>query len=260
MSALTLPEPARWPEGQRRLTKLTLAMGLFVAVGTFVSVREAAKGNVLEGAVGIGFLPIFVAVAIAMQLMSRRPTILRASHDRTGTVLRPNRITMILFLGMIVYVIPFGIAVVALTLTGHLHLFASQRGQAATVVGMALATSTAVTGLFTAWRRGGVGYVKLTPTGVDVADIKTTESVAWDDVVDVDDHSDLNKKTRKAVVLRRRDGSEKVIEGCDFYVPHGVGLYWMVWHYWRHPGDRPELTDGRAVERLDEGRFDTSRT
>jgi hypothetical protein len=257
MSLLTLPEPAHWPEGQRRLTKLTLAVALFVAIGIFVGVRKIANGNVLEGVVAFGFLPLFLAVVIAVQLMSRRPTVLRASHDHTGTVFRPNRVITTVAFSLLVYFIPFGLAVVALTLTGHLHLFASRHGQAVAVIGMALAICTALTGLLTAWRRGGVGYVKLTPTGVEVADIKSTEFVAWDDIDDVDDHSDVNKKTRKAVVLRRRDGSEKVIDGCDFYVPNGVGLYWMVRHYWRHPSDRSELTDDRSLARLDEGRFDT---
>ena len=58
-------------------------------------------------------------------------------------------------------------------------------------------------------------------------------------------------------MLRRRDGTEKTIDGCDFYVPEGAGLYWMVRHYCRHANDRPELVDGRAVARLGEGRFDT---
>ena len=260
MSLLTLPEPAHWPEGQRRLTKLTLAVALFVAIGIFVGARKIANGDVLEGVVAFGFLPVFVVVLGAVQLMSRRPTVLRASHDHTGTVFRPNRILTTVAFGILAYFIPFGLAVVALTLTGHLHLFASRHGQAVAVVGMALATCTAVTGLLTAWRRGGVGYVKLTPSGVEVADIKNTEFVAWDDIAAVDDHSEISKKTRKAVVLRRRDGTEKTIDGCDFYVPNGAGLYWMVRHYWRHPDDRPELNDGRAVVRLDEGRFDTSVT
>ena len=47
-----------------------------------------------------------------------------------------------------------------------------------------------------------------------------------------------------------------MIDGADFYVPNGVGLYWAVRHYWRHPEDRVELGDGRALQRLSEGRLD----
>jgi hypothetical protein len=33
-------------------------------------------------------------------------------------------------------------------------------------------------------------------------------------------------------------------------VPNGAALYWMIRHYWLHPENRIELTDGRALERL----------
>ncbi|MFA7513234.1 MAG: hypothetical protein WCZ29_22390 [Mycolicibacterium vanbaalenii] len=45
---------------------------------------------------------------------------------------------------------------------------------------------------------------------------------------------------------------------ADIYVPGGAGLYWLVRHYWKHPGDREELVDGRAPKRLAEGKFDLS--
>ena len=35
--------------------------------------------------------------------------------------------------------------------------------------------------------RRGIGYVKLTPSGIDIADVRWTRSVSWDDVVAVDD-------------------------------------------------------------------------
>jgi hypothetical protein len=53
-----------------------------------------------------------------------------------------------------------------------------------------------------------------------------------------------------------RDGTEKTIDGAYLYVPNGAGLYWMVRHYWRHPEDRVELIDHRALERLRDGQFD----
>ncbi|MDP9168550.1 MAG: hypothetical protein M3O32_21175 [Actinomycetota bacterium] len=233
-------------------------MALFVAMGVFAGTRELLRGRLFEGAVSFGFVVMFVVLGIAMQLLARCPTVLRASHDGTGTLLRPNRIIMNLLIAVLVYFIPLGLAVVIFTLTGDLQLFPSKRARIAAMVLMALTTMTVVSGLLTARRRGGVGYVKLTPTGIDIADVKSTESVAWADIVGVDDHSDVNKKIRRAAVLRRREGAETSIGSCDLYVPNGVGLYWMVWHYWRHPDDRVELTDGRALARLEEGRFDTT--
>jgi hypothetical protein len=57
-------------------------------------------------------------------------------------------------------------------------------------------------------------------------------------------------------VLSLQDGTEEIIEGADLYVPRGAALYWMVRHYWRHSDGRAELTDGRAVDRLREERFE----
>lgn len=256
MSVLTLPEPANWPAGKRRLRRLRLGLEAFVAVGVFVGTRSWLGGAVLEAFVSAGFLVPLVLTVIAVHLVARGRTSMRGTHDPTGTMLRPDRTFSTLMLLIIAACIPVGLVIVVFTLTGDLHLFASKRAQIGAVVGMTLATVTATSGLFSAWRRGGVGYLKLTLSGIDVADILHTKSVRWDDVVAVDDHPESTKTTRKAVVLRLRNGTESTIDGADFYVPGGVGLYWMVRHYWRHPDDRAELTDGRALQRLDQGRFD----
>jgi hypothetical protein len=256
MSVLTLPEPVNWPASGRRLGRLTLLLAGFFAVGIFVGTLSLLRGAYLETVVGVGFLLPLILALVAVQLVARGHAALCAGHDSTGTMLRPDRTFSALGLSAFAVVIPIGIIFVIFTLTGDLHMFPSKRGQAGAVVLACLATGTAIWALITAWRRGGIGYVKLTPSGIDIADIKSTESVSWNDVVAVDDHSETNKKTRKAIVLRFQDGTEKTIDGADFYVPNGAALYWMVRQYWRHADDRPELTDGRALERLRDGRFD----
>jgi hypothetical protein len=256
MSLLTLPEPANWPAGGRRLLRLTLVLVAFFAVGVFVGTRSVLRGAYLEAFVGVGFLLPLIFALIALQLVSRGHSSLRASHDPRGTMLRPDRTFSSLMLVAFGVVIPVGLVFVVFTLTGDLEMFTSRRARAGAVVLMILAMGTAIASAISAWRRGGVGYVELTPTGIDIANILRTETVTWEGIAAVDDHSESNKKTRKAIVLKLEDGTEKTIDGADFYVPNGVGLYWMVRHYWRHADDRAELTDGRALERLRDGRFD----
>jgi hypothetical protein len=53
------------------------------------------------------------------------------------------------------------------------------------------------------------------------------------------------------------DHSTHVINGAGTYTRGGAELHWMVWHYWRHPLDRAELADGRAVARYRRGDVDT---
>jgi hypothetical protein len=258
MSLIALPDPANWPAGRRRLSWLTLVVGLFIAVGVFFGTRDVRGGDYLRAIVDFGLGLPFLLVIIAVNLVAGGRTSLRASHNSTGTTLRSDRIFDTLALITFFVCIPLGIVFVIFTLTGDLEMFPSRRGQVGAMVLMTLATGTAVAGLASAWRRGGVGYVKVTPSGIEIADILRTQSVLWGEVVDIADHSETNKKTRKAIVFGLTDGRETTIDGADFYVPRGVGLYWMVQHYWRHPDDRVELTDDRALRRLDEGRFDTS--
>jgi hypothetical protein len=238
--------------------RVTLICLAFVALGIFVGTLSLRRHAYLEAFVGVGFEFPFLLLLIALQFVARGHTSLRADHDSAGTALRPDRTFNVLVLSTILFMILVLTIFVIFTLTGDLHMFATRRRQAIAVVSACFAVGIGVSGLLTAWRRGGVGYVKLTPTGLEIADIKNTESVAWDAITEVADHSETNKKTRKAIVLRFADGTEKTIDGADFYVPNGVGLYWMVRHYWRHADDRVELTDGRALERLHEGRFDTT--
>jgi hypothetical protein len=136
---------------------------------------------------------------------------------------------------------------------GQIDVPMSRGMQAIYVPGLAwFAFIGGIAGLITIWRKGGVGAVTLTPSRVTVG---YDESFEWADISDVGDCTD-RQKSRKAVVLRLSGGSEKVIDSVDSLIPRGAALYWMVRHYWRHPEERQELTDGRAVERLHAGRFD----
>jgi hypothetical protein len=256
MSVLILPEPANWSAGHLPLRKLTLVVAVLAAAGICTGTRQIILGRHLEAFFALAFVVPFLLPLLGIYFFTRRDTSLRASRDATGTMLRPDRTLTWVMMTTIGLYIPLGLAVVVLTLSGELHLFPTRRGQAGLVVTGALLVMTAVTGFVTAWRRGGIGYVKLTPSGIDIADIKRTETVGWDDILAVDDHSDSNKKIHRAIVIKSRDGSERPIGNADLYVPKGVGLYWMVRHYWRQVEDRDELTDGRALERLWDGRFD----
>lgn len=44
-------------------------------------------------------------------------------------------------------------------------------------------------------------HVKLTPEGIDIANIVSTKYVDWDDMVDVKDNTDTKRRTRRAIVL-----------------------------------------------------------
>ena len=255
MPVLNLPDPANWRVGGRRPTVVTVTIVVFVGLGVYFAVRNLLRADPLSALVIVGVLVPFVLTLIAVQRVARGRTTLRINVDSTGTTLRADRTSSLLVMLVMATVISVGVLVVTTTVTGDLELFTSTRGRIASAALMTVATAVAVWGLVSARRRGGVGSVKLTPDGIDIANIVRTTRVQWNDVVAVDDHS-ASTKTRKAVVPKRTDDAESVIDGADFYVPNGAGLFWMIRHYWNHAQDRGELIDARAGQRLSESRFE----
>lgn len=255
MSLLSLPEPTHWPTGRRRLAWVTAAVAVFVTLGIGFGTRNLLRGDPLSAGVLVGMLPPFVLALIAVRRVARGRTTLCARVDSTGTRLRSDRTSGALLTIALAVWIPVGVVIAVATTTGDLELFSSTRGRVASIVLATSATIVAAVGLVSAWRRSGVGYVKLTPEGIEIADILRTNRVAWTQIIAVDDHTE-SKSTRKALVLKCSDDRESVIDGADYYVPHGAGLYWMVRHYRLHAEDRGELVDARAVQRLSDGRFE----
>ncbi len=233
--------------------------GLLVICGWLMYEGAVAtmRGHFLTTVIVVGWVAPMLAAAAAIGRASLGRTALRTDVDVTGTTVFPDRWLSILMFGALAMLIPAGILFVIYVPRGAVDLSMSRGMQIFSPVLMAGAVVTAVVGLLVAWRRGGMGYLKLAPSGLEIANVAFTTFVAWEDVIDVKDHAET-KKTRKAVVLCRRDGKEEVIEGMDLYVARGVPLYWMVRHYWRHPEERRELIDGRALQRLHDERFDVA--
>jgi hypothetical protein len=233
----------------------TLAAAVAFSPGVIYGVRAFGRGRYLTTVALFGIVAFPMIVLVGVHLVRAGRTSVSASYDSTGTTLRADQVIgVLMYIGLIVF-ISSGLVIVRYVPTGDFDVPMTRGTQIFSPILAAFGVVVAVVGLVSALRRGGVGYVKLTPTGFDFANIAYTESGEWDDVVDVKAGMET-KRTRKAIVLVLQDSSEKIVDGADFVVPRGVALYWMVRHYWRHPEDRPELTDGRALDRLREGRFE----
>ncbi len=255
MSELNLPEPTRWRDTRWSLPLAgVLGFGI-AAVYAALGLTAATRGNYLTAMVSVGWVIFLLAFLAAVLLVGSGRSEARITSNAMGFTLRPDRRFTILMLVGVIASIP-STAVFAICAPLGLIEFANTRMLQTIGAGAsAFVVLTAVSGLVVAWRRGGVGHVTLTPAMIENADILATRTFEWDDVVDVADHAE-SQKSRRAVVLRLRDGHEEIIGFANIYVPCGVTLYWLVRHYWRHPEDRMELVDSRAVERLRDGRFD----
>ncbi|QZT57870.1 hypothetical protein JN084_04435 [Mycolicibacterium austroafricanum] len=257
MSVLDLPDPDEWRRSSRFAAAAIVAcIGVALA---YLGLGAAAstRGDYLTLAVTIGFSAFLILFASAVLLIMLGRTTSRTVSDATGFTVWPDRRTTALILAGSVAAIPSLLVFVVAAPLGAIEFAQTRALQTVWAGAAAVALCTVMYGLLLAWRRGGIGHVKLTPAMIENVDVRSERALEWDDVVDVAAHAE-SRRAPRAVVLRLRDGSEEIIGMADIYVPGGAGLYWLVRHYWKHPGDREELVDGRAPKRLAEGKFDLS--
>jgi hypothetical protein len=233
--------------------------GFFIGGGVVAAVWGvvvARRGDYLTAVTMAGFAVFIFSMMLAMTIVEIGRNSLRVVSDASGTVFRVDPVIVGLLYAALIAFIVSGILFVRFLPTGQLDIPTPSRGwQILAPVPVAGAVAIAVLGLRTMRARGGPGYVRLTPEGFEIANAVSTSSGAWADVTKVTDET-ADDKGRFHIVFCMKDGSEQVVNGADYLVPKGRALYWMVRHYWLHPEQRAELTDGRAVERLREGRFD----
>lgn len=254
MSVLKLPLPDGWRGSGRFLAwALVAALGA-AAVILYGAVLAATRGNYVTTAVAMGAAIFVMALAAVLVVVAFGWTTARTTSDATGFTVWPDRKYTVLMLTGFVAAIPSFALFAVFAPVGAIEFASTSFTKYGLSGTAAIGAVLGISGLATAWRRGGVGHLKLTPAMIEVADILATRMYEWDDVVDVADHAETGR-ARRPVVLRLRNGGEEIISSADVYLPRGVALYWLVRHYWRHPEDRLELADSRAAERLRDGRF-----
>lgn len=255
---MKLPEPAGWQAASTRIAALSTVL---LGAGAFALFFAATAG--LQGRYGPTFAwlamsAMTVTWAVALVLVHAGRTSPRLEQSSEGMTLRADRRFGVLVLtGALVGIVAI-LTFSLLIARGELDTTMPRTLQIGWMVGAAIAVLAVAVASFRAWRRGGIGWVRLTGERIDIANMTSTESILWGDVRDVTGHSETQKATRRAIVLSTSEAGETVLDGADFYYPAGASLFWMVRHYWKHPEDRPELADGRAADRLRDGRFDVS--
>lgn len=258
MPVLNLPEPEAWQRARPKLRWLYAAGFLLIGIGLQYGVSAAIRGSYPTAVFTLLLAATPLPVAIGMARASYGLVPYRVRYDASGTSVLPDRWLGVLGIVMVLTFAAAALLYNVLYFTGTLDTSTSSLPRRASPYAFAGVAILVVGRLVVGRRRGnGWGHVRLTPAGIENTDLIHTQFYAWDDIADVLDEPE-KRRTRKAVVLALKDGSEAIIEGADLYVPRGVGLYWMVRHYWRHPEERSELTDGRALKRLTDQRFEAS--
>jgi hypothetical protein len=118
-----------------------------------------------------------------------------------------------------------------------------------------------VTGAPMLWRclyRGSTKYLRLTPDGFQIEEGWRSYAGNWAQVEDVTDEvPGQNAPTPSAVVLVMADGTAPTMAAASC-TPDGTALRQLVRFDWQHPEYRGELTDGPALRRLADERFEAS--
>ncbi|QZT60573.1 hypothetical protein [Mycolicibacterium austroafricanum] len=246
------PPPPNW---RPNLTAWTwFGVVVFVVGALYCVVRAAtsvAQGSTL-GALIAGGLAVMCVGGLAAFAVTFTVS---AAHYResvdSATTLRVNPAIAVLY----------GIALAGAVLGSSLYVTFSTRESVRVLFGggvvfrslMAALLALSLLGLIGLVRSREPGRLSLTPAGVEHANLLGSRSAVWDQITDIADAA--GNRAMNPIVITVRDAKPIVVSNADRYGDGGPAVYWMVRHYWSHPDDRDELTDGRALARLREGQF-----
>jgi len=211
-----------------------------------------ARGEYLTVVVVTGFAFALLCLTAALVLVLRRKVRPCAEVSEHGTTIRPDRIvgglvkwgTVGAYLALATFAIfgPLGKVDIPLP---------PGNGQYIVIVAFA----GAIWGIVDVWRtfkRGGVSFIRLDTAGFDMSQGSSSMDGSWDDVVAVTDRRPGKPPPFRAMIfVKFRDDRIRSLV-VDSYTPGGDAMRRLVRYYWLNPDKRPELADGRAVERLAE--------
>lgn len=225
---------------------------VFGAVFGWWGIAAILDGNTFSGAIAIFFALAFFCFAFQWAAMrsSAHP---RAEVGSEGITIRPRKLfdTLSLtwvgaaVLGALLYAVlaPFGLL--------HMPVYRSTPWLAAFIL---------LAGVPTLWRmiaHGGDSYLRLTPDGCEMWNGQwlALRRAGWDEIAQIQDHP-LHRKIRgrELIVLVLPEGRSATLL-ADGITDNSNALREWVRFYWQHPECRDELTDGRALQRLDDEKF-----
>jgi hypothetical protein len=90
----------------------------------------------------------------------------------------------------------------------------------------------------------------MTGDGLELGNTVSTVEGSWDEVTEVADRPQKARQSSGTTYITNADGVTRILPS-DWYTPGGHALRELVRFYWKHPEDREELADGRALQRLE---------
>ncbi|WP_074133171.1 hypothetical protein [Mycolicibacterium houstonense] len=112
-------------------------------------------------------------------------------------------------------------------------------------------------GLYGMLRYGCESHLRLTPDGFEIWSGHWCVSVhrKWEEVEQISDHLPRGRRIRRDMIVFSLPEGRNAMLVSDTITANSRALREWARFYWQHPECRAELTDGRAVHRLDEQNF-----
>ena len=219
-------------------------------VALALAVRSAISSEPLAVIAAGGIAAFCFGLLAPLPKALSRKMLPRTSFSADGTTVRPDRGMDLPIIISVCGVTGSGALIAVSVPMGMLHIPMSPTSRyvvpftagAVAIMGLPFVTQFL--------RRGTTKYLRLSPEGLEVAEGLRSHLAHWSEVVGVADAVPGKPPvTVGSVVVVLSDGSTQRFAGGGC-TPDGRALRDLVHHYWRHPEDRPELTDGRAIQRL----------
>jgi len=249
-----LPTPEHWKHPRDLV--LVYIVGGVIAIGLCVGwiVQLLVRGDYLTTGFAAGLLVYIATFTAAFAMVALNPGKLRqVVSEADGTFFRPSQALVCVIVVSTTAALVSGIIFACYVPSGRLGVPFEGLGYS---IGVAWLVCSLAYCLLRGWSKGW-GHLKLSPEGFEISSVLgTTSSGAWSDVVDVIDEAPKGKISRCPAVMVMKDAPPQVLNGLQAYQPDGTALYWAIRHYWLHPENREELTNGRAVARLRAQQFE----
>jgi len=233
-----------------------LLVGAIGTLAAILAVLNLVRGEYLTAVAALGACAFCYGLVIPLPKVVRGAVTPRGEVDDEGTTFWPDR-------GIDV---PVQMSLTGLVLASAMITVLAPAGRLEIPIPPFMRYSLpfvcaamAVTGAPMVWRnfrRGGIKYVRLTFDGFALEEGWRSASGDWEQVREVTDEAPGQQApTRGAVVFVMADDSAPTI-AAGAITPDGTALRELVRFYWEHPESRGELTDGRALKRLADERFE----
>ena len=232
-----------------------LLFGFIGTLGVVLAVIGIGRGEYLTTVVALGASAFCYGLIIPLVKVVRGKVSPHGELDGAGTIIRPDRgIDM-----------PVQVSLVGLVVAGALIAIFAPLGKLDIPVPHTMRFSlpfvgavVAVTGapiVLRNLRRGSTKYLCLTPGGFKLVQGWRSQCGDWAQVEDVTDVAPGQPTpTPSAIVVVMSAGGAPTMAAASF-TPDGAALRELVRFYWLHADSRGELTDGRALKRLADERF-----